>query len=98
MRLLSRITKSMLGKAALAAVVLGGLLTFAPAKASAEPVFVARSAARVVVRRGFYGPRVYAGPRVVVSPGFYYGPVYPYGPVYVPHRYWDARFHCWRYR
>jgi len=91
MRLLSRVTKSMLGKAAMAAVVLGGLLMLAPAKASAEPVIVARPA-RVVVRGGFYGPHVYVGPRVVVSPGFYYG------PVYVPRRYWDARFHCWRYR
>jgi hypothetical protein len=38
---------------------------------------------RVYVRGGFYGPRFY-GPRERI--------------VIVPHRYWDARFHCWRYR
>jgi hypothetical protein len=38
---------------------------------------------RVIVRGGFYGPRFY-GPRERI--------------VIVPHRYWDARFHCWRYR
>lgn len=90
MRMLKGITESMLGKAAAAAVVLGGLLTFLPASASARPVYYGRPGVRVVVRGGFYGPRFYGPREVFVGPGFY-------GPVYVHHRYWDARFHCWRY-
>jgi len=39
---------------------------------------------------------VYRRPTVVVRGGFY-GPRYYCGPVYVHHRYWDARYHCWRY-
>ena len=98
MRLLKGIAKSMLAKVAAATVVLGGLLTFLPASASAAPVVVVRPGARVVVAGGFYGPR-----RVYVGPGFYgpravhVGPGF-YGPVYVHRRYWDARFRCWRYR
>jgi len=47
------------------------------------------SAATVIVER----------PRVVVRGGFYgrfYGPRERI--VVVPHRWWDARYHCWRYR
>ena len=95
MRLLSRMAKSVFGKAALAAVVLGVLMTFLPSSASAAPAYV-YGRPGVVVRGGFYGHRVFAGPRAYYGP--VYGPVYSYGPVYVPHRYWDARFHCWRYR
>jgi hypothetical protein len=90
MSIFSKALKSMFGKATIAAAALGGFLALTPAKASAQPVYVTRPAARVVVRGGFYGPRV------IVRGGFY-GPRY-YGPVYVHHRYWDARFHCWRYR
>lgn len=35
-----------------------------------------------VVVREYYGPRLFPRERVII----------------VPHRYWDARFHCWRYR
>jgi hypothetical protein len=90
MKLFSRIFKSVAGKAVLAAIALGGLLALTPTNADARPVFRERGGVRVVVGGGFYGPR-YVGPR------YYYGPRY-YGPVFVHHRYWDARFHCWRYR
>jgi len=96
MTLYSRIWKSVAGKAVLATLALGGLLAVMPASASAAPVVVVRPGVHVVVRGGFYGPRaVYYGPRPV-----YYGPRH-FGlrPVVVAHpRYWDARFHCWRYR
>ena len=75
--------KSVAKKAIFASVVLGGFLSFFGASgASAQTVVVERP--RVIVRGGFYGPRYYYGPRERV--------------VVVPHRYWDARFHCWRYR
>jgi hypothetical protein len=82
MRLQSQMLKSICRKAILAAVVLGGFLSFfGVSSASARTVYVERP--RVIVRGGFYGPRFYA-PRERI--------------VIVRHRYWDARFHCWRYR
>ena len=96
MSVFSKALKSIVGKATIAAVALGGILAFTPAKASAQVVYCDRPAARVVVRGGFYGPHV------VVRGGFYepryYGRRYYYGPVYSHYRYWDSRFHCWRYR
>ena len=83
--------KKLFGKAALATVALGGFLAFFGAgTASARPVVYVHGGPRVV----YVGPGYYYGPRPV-----YVGPVYrPYYRPYVPYRYWDARFHCWRYR
>jgi len=69
-----------------------GFLAFAGASsASARP--------RFVVGVGFGGPVVVRG---YVAPAHYYGPVYAeprYGFYRGPSvRFWDARFHCWRYR
>jgi hypothetical protein len=75
--------KSVLGKAVLATVVLGGLISFfGVSSASAATVIVERRPV-VVVRGGFYGPRYY-GPRERIF--------------IAPHRFWDARYRCWRYR
>jgi hypothetical protein len=63
----TNLLKSMFGKAVLAAVVLGGALTFAGAPN-------AQAAERVVVRYGYRGPivrRVYAAP----APYWHRGPV-----------------------
>ena len=82
MRVKNQMLKAICRKAILAAVVLGGFLSFFGASsASAATVIVERP--RVIVRGGFYGPRFY-GPRERI--------------VIYPHRYWDARFHCWRFR
>ena len=79
---LKNMFKSVLGKAVLATVVLGGFVSFFGASsASAATVIVERPV--VVVRGGFYGPRYY-GPRERI--------------IVAPHRFWDARYHCWRYR
>ena len=78
----NQVLKSVCRKAILAAVVLGGFLSFFGASsASAATVIVERP--RVIVRGGYYGPRFYE-PRERI--------------VIVHHRYWDPRFHCWRYR
>ena len=100
MKLLEKISSGVMKKAALATALMGGVLAFVGAgTASAHP--------RVVVGVGIGGPvvvRGYVGPRAVyVAPRPYYAPVYVgprYGYVYhAPRvRYWDARFHCWRYR
>jgi hypothetical protein len=82
MRVQTQVLKAICRKAVLAAVVLGGFLSFFGASsASARTVIVERP--RLIVRGGYYGPRFYE-PRERI--------------VIVPHRYWDARFHCWRYR
>jgi hypothetical protein len=85
--------KKMVGKAALATVVMSGFLAFFGAgTASAHPR---------VYRYGYARPYpVYAGPR------YYYGPQPVYGgPVYRPYghprhhhvyRFWDERDRCWR--
>jgi hypothetical protein len=83
--------KKLFGKAALATVALGGFLAFFGAgTASARPVVYVHAGPRVA----YVGPGYYYGPRPI-----YVGPVYRrhYRP-YVPYRYWDERFHCWRYR
>src|SRR5579883_3130864 len=85
----------MIGKFALAATVLGGLLaTLGSASASAMPAYACdRPGVRVVVRGGYLGP----GP-VYAAPGYVYGPrriVIVRHPL--RHRFWDARYHCWRY-
>jgi hypothetical protein len=101
MKLLEKISSGVMEKMALATALMGGFLAFAGAgTASAHP--------RVVVGVGIGGPGVvrgYVGPGpVYVAPRPYYGPVYVgprYGYAYYhgPRvRYWDARFHCWRYR
>jgi hypothetical protein len=85
----------LIGKAALTTVALAGFLAFFGAgTASAQPVvYVYARPNVVVVGPGFYGPRFYR-PRPV-----YVGPVYrPHYRPYAGYRYWDARFHCWRYR
>ncbi len=90
LHLLKSAIGTMTGKLVLAGVVLGGFLaTLGSASAAAHPAyFCDRPVTRVVVRGGFYAP-----PVVYVGPGFY-------GPrrvVIVRHRFWDARYHCWRY-
>jgi len=100
MKLPEKISSGVMKKVALATAFIGGFFAFAgTGTASAHP--------RVVVGDGIGGPvvvRGYIGPRpVYVAPRPYYGPVYVgprYGHVYhAPRlRYWDARFHCWRYR
>jgi hypothetical protein len=82
MRMQSQILKSICRKTIIAAVVLGGFLGFVGAS-SASARTVFVERPRVIVRGGFYSPRFYA-PRERV--------------IIVPHRYWDVRFHCWRYR
>jgi len=74
---------------ALAAAALGSFMAFpGVGTAAAHPrVAVGRYPAPAYnAPRPYYGP-VYGGPR--------YEPVYHRG-LYL--RYWDARFHCWRYR
>jgi hypothetical protein len=82
MRLQTQVLKSICRKAILATVVLGGFLSFFGAS-NASAAQVVVERPRVIVRGGFYGPRFY-GPRERI--------------VIYPHRYWDARFHCWRFR
>ncbi len=86
MKVLEKVGSSVVRKAVLATALMGGFLAFFGAgTASARP--------RVVV--GFRGPVVEGGyyRPAYVAPAYGYG--YHYGP---RHRYWDARFHCWRYR
>jgi len=87
MKLLQRVGSSVVRKAVLATALMGGFLAFFGAgTASARPrVFV--SVGGPVVARGYYGP-AYVQP--IYGYGYYY-----HGP---RHRYWDARFRCWRYR
>jgi hypothetical protein len=83
MKLFGKIAGGFLRKAALATAVVGGLAFFGAGTGSAHP--------RVVVSVGIGAPLVAP---VYVAPAPYYGPV-----VVAPRlRYWDARFHCWRYR
>lgn len=99
MKLLDKISSGVMKKVALATALMGGFLAFAGA-ASAHP--------RVVLGVGIGGPvvvRGYVGPRpVYVASRPYHAPVYVrprYGYACYPGprvRYWDARFHCWRYR
>jgi hypothetical protein len=78
--MLKGILKSVFGKAALAAVVLGSALSFAgaPNAQAAERVIVRYGYRAPIVRRVYVGPRPYAyvAPRVVV-------------------RRWYDRFGCW---
>ena len=93
MKLLETIAKGAARRAALAGLLLLGGLAFAASPASAHP--------RVVVRVGIGGPVAVRG--FYASPPYYY-----YGGYRAPryrryyhrayHRYWDERFHCWRYR
>jgi hypothetical protein len=82
MRVQNQVLKSIFRKAVLATVVLGGFLSFFGASSASARTVIVERP-RVFVWGGFYGPRFY-GPRERI--------------VIVPHRYWDARFHCWRYR
>jgi hypothetical protein len=82
MRVQTQVLKAICRKAVLATVVLGGLLSFFGASSASARTVIVERP-RVIVRGGYYGPRFY-GPRERI--------------VIVPHRYWDARFHCWRYR
>jgi hypothetical protein len=86
MKLLEKVGSSIVRKALLATALMGGFLAFFGAgTASAGPrVFV--SVGSPVVVRGYSEP-AYVGP--VYGGGYYHGP---------RHRYWDARFRCWRYR
>jgi hypothetical protein len=78
--MLKGILKSVFGKAALAAVVLGGALSFAGASnaQAAERVIVHYGDRAPIVRRVYVAPRpyVYVAPRVVVHG-------------------WYDRFGCW---
>jgi hypothetical protein len=99
MKLLEKIRSGVMKKVALATALMGGFLAFTGAgTASAHP--------RVVVGVGIGGPvvvRGYVGAApVYVARRPYYAPVYV-GPRYGYYRgprvrYWDAQFHCWRYR
>jgi hypothetical protein len=102
MKLVEKVGGSVMRKAVLATVLMGGFLAFLGAgTASAHPrVFV--SIGGPVVVGGYYGgyygpPAPYWGP-AYVGPRYVYGHRYYYGPRYSHYRYWDARFRCWRYR
>jgi hypothetical protein len=87
--------KKMVGKAALATVVMSGFLAFFGAgTASAHPR---------VYRYGYARPYpVYAGPRYYYGPRpIYVEPAYrPYGHPrhHRVYRFWDEGDRCWRYR
>jgi hypothetical protein len=88
MKLLEKIRSGVMKKVALATALMGGFLAFTGAgTASAHPrVVVGVGIGGPVVVRGYVGAApVYVGPRY----GYYRGPRV---------RYWDAQFHCWRYR
>ena len=90
MKLFGKIAGGFLRKTALATAVVGGLAFFGAGTASAHP--------RVVVGVGIGAPLVAPA---YVAPAPYYGPVVVaprYAYVAPRLRYWDARFHCWRYR
>ena len=90
MKLLKKIGSGIVRKVALATALMGFLAFAGAGIASAHP--------RVVVGVGFGGPVVV---RAYVSPAPYYGPVVVaprYAYVEPRVRFWDARFHCWRYR
>ncbi|HEY6128284.1 MAG TPA: hypothetical protein VIW23_08895 [Candidatus Acidoferrum sp.] len=93
MKLLEKVRMGILRKIVLGAALVGGFMAFLGAgTASARPrVFVAIGGPVVV--RGYYAPPPPYWGRVYVAPVYRYG--YYHGPVL---RYWDARFHCWRYR
>ena len=95
MRPLAKFANGAVRKAVLATVLMGGFLAFLGAgAASAGPrVYVGVGlGGPVVVRGGYYAPAPYWRPA-------YIAPRYGYRVYYGPrHRYWDARFHCWRYR
>jgi hypothetical protein len=97
MKLLEKIGNTVVRKTVLAAGLMAGFLAFLGAgTASARPRVYVGIGGPVVVH-GYYGPyrapRPYWGP-AYVAPGYSYG-YYYHGP---RHRYWDARFGCWRYR
>jgi hypothetical protein len=95
MRLLKKFGRSISRMTVLATALMGGFLAFLGAgTASAHPrVYVGVGiGGPVVVRGGYYTPAPYWRP-VYVRPRYGYRAYY--GPRY---RYWDARFHCWRYR
>ncbi|HVO57039.1 MAG TPA: hypothetical protein VMT51_05000 [Dongiaceae bacterium] len=82
-------------KMLLATALMGGFLAFFGASnAAAGPrVFFGVGIGGPVVARGYYAPPP--------PPPYYYRPAYPVygyyaGPRYY-HRYWDARYRCWRY-
>jgi hypothetical protein len=100
MKLLEKIRSGVMKKVALATALMGGFLAFAGAgTASAHPrVVVGVGIGGPVVVRGYVGAPVYVGPRPYYAP-VYVGPRYGYAHYRGPRvRYWDARFHCWRYR
>jgi len=87
MKLLEKVGSSVVKKAVLATALMGGFLAFFGAgTASARPRVVVGFGGPVVVG-GYYAPRAYVGPAA-----------YGYGYYAPRHRYWDARFRCWRYR
>ena len=98
MKLLEKISSGVTKKVALATALMGGFLASAGAVSAHPRVVVGVGIGGPVVVRGYVGPRpVYVAPRPYYAPA-YFGP--RYGSVYhAPRpRYWDARFHCWRYR
>ena len=87
MNALRKIAGKYLSKALLATAMLGGFAVFGAANASARPVYVVPAPRAAIVVHGYWGPRP-----------MYVSPYYAVRPAPVPYRYWDARYHCWRYR
>jgi hypothetical protein len=96
MKLLEKIGNNVVRKTLLAAGLMAGLAFVGAGTASARPRVYVGIGGPVAVR-GYYGP--YYAPRPYWGPA-YVAPGYGYGSYYHGrrHRYWDARFGCWRYR
>ena len=95
MKLLKKLGSSVVRKTILATALMGSFLAFLGAGiASARPRVYVREGigGPVVVRGGYYAPAPYWRP--VYAPRYGYRVYYPG----VRYRYWDARFHCFRYR
>ena len=94
MKLFEKLGSSVLRKAVLASALLGaGLAFFGACSASAAPRVAVGIGGRLIVERGYRThPVRYYGPAYAASrSGYVYGHA-------LRARYWDARFHCWRYR
>ena len=94
MKLFEKLGTNVVRKTVLATALMSGVFAFFGASStSAAPRVIVSIGGPVLVHRGYYAPPVrYYGP-AYVAPRFGY--VYYHGP---RAGYWDARFHCWRYR
>jgi hypothetical protein len=96
MKRLEEIGKGAARRAVLGGMLFLGFLAFAAGPASAHPRVVVRvGIGEPAVARGYYAPRPLYYSRVYVAPRYRYHYHYRYRP---HRRYWDTRFHCWRYR